>query len=437
MAVEHRTLALTRFANSAIHQNVADETTTVRLRLHANGRTAAGASTLTGPDALADLVGRTVAASRLSPLDRGWPGLAPAQEVAEVGCADPATVAATPADRAARVRAFVDAAAGLRTAGYVRTVAGDAAFVNSAGQFATGSYASATLDGIARTGTSDGLARLHAARLSDVDGTVLGARAAAKALAAAEPVEVPPGVYEVLLEPTAVADLLLALAFYGFNGKAVTERRSFFQAGVAQFDPAVTLLADPAGGLPFDAEGSPTPLLELVRDGVSRHAAYDRRVAAGAGTTTTGHALTDADNFGALPLRIRLLPRGPGADPGADPVREVAGPAADSAVAALLAGVDRGILVTDHFYTRCLDPARLVMTGLTRNGAWLVEHGEIVAAVRNLRFTQSYPAALAPGEVRGVGTHAVALPGSMDVAQVLTAPALHLARWNFTGGASG
>ncbi len=112
------------------------------------------------------------------------------------------------------------------------------------------------------------------------------------------------------------------------------------------------------------------------------------------------------------------------------------GPAADSTVAALVANVSRGILVTDHWYTRVLDPRTLVMTGLTRNGVWLIENGQITQPLRNFRFTQSYPQALGPGVVLGVGTHARAVPNNYSVAS-FRCPALHLASWNFTGGASG
>ena len=82
---------------------------------------------------------------------------------------------------------------------------------------------------------------------------------------------------------------------------------------------------------------------------------------------------------------------------------EVDGPAADSEVARLVAGVDRGVLVTDHWYTRVLDPRTPVMTGLTRNGVWLIEGGQIVRPLGNMRFTQSYPDALGPGAVLGIG----------------------------------
>jgi predicted Zn-dependent protease len=102
----------------------------------------------------------------------------------------------------------------------------------------------------------------------------------------------------------------------------------------------------------------------------------------------------------------------------------------------LVRQVGRGLLVTDFWYTRVLDPRTLVITGLTRNGVWLIEDGEITQAVRNFRFTQSYPRALAPGAVLGVGTTPVTIPSSWGFSS-LRAPALRLASWNFTGGASG
>ena len=92
--------------------------------------------------------------------------------------------------------------------------------------------------------------------------------------------------------------------------------------------------------------------------------------------------------------------------------------------------------MTDHWYTRVLDPKTLVVTGLTRNGVWLIENGEITRPVRNLRFTQSYPQALAPDAVCGIGTSAAPGVAGWDAASY-AAPALHLAAWNFTGGASG
>jgi predicted Zn-dependent protease len=358
---------------------------------------------------------------------------------------DEAVVAATPEDRAARVGSFVTAAGGLTTAGYCRTQHTEVAFANSAGQAVRAASTAAALDGIARTDSSDGVARASASHLSDVDGSVLGARAAAKARAGADPVELPPGRYEVVLEPTAVHDVLQCLANFGFNGKASVERRSFAVLGETQLDPSVTLVDDPVSpgaiGLPFDVEGTPRQRRELVSAGVTTAVAHDRRTAAEAGATSTGHATPDG-RVGPVPINLRLYPATPTGAGGADAtgggsgVSEVDGPAADSSVAALVAEVSRGVLVTDHWYTRVLDPRTLVMTGLTRNGVWLIEDGRIVRPVRNLRFTQSYPQALAPGAVLGIGSHAVPLPSNYEDSSFVV-PALRLASWNFTGGASG
>jgi predicted Zn-dependent protease len=183
-----------------------------------------------------------------------------------------------------------------------------------------------------------------------------------------------------------VADLLQLLAVYGFNGKAVAERRSFVELDTEQFDPAITIVDDytEAGGagIGFDVEGSPTPRLTLVDAGRTAAVAHDRRTAAEAGTTSTGHALPGGASFGAVPTHVHLLPEA-GTAPG-----EVAGPAADSSVAVLVARVGRGLLVTDSWYARVLDPAPRGDRA-DRNGVWLIEDSEITRPVRNLRFTQS------------------------------------------------
>jgi predicted Zn-dependent protease len=253
-------MALTRFANSFIHQNVAESTTSMRLRLHLDGRTATGATTRIAGDGVESLVERTVAASRLLPLDPGWAGLSPPAPTLSSGNVDRAIVEVTPATRAAIVAAFVAAADGLETAGYCQTEHTTAWFANSAGQFVTGESTQAALDGIARTGTSDGSAHLVSNRLGDVDGAALGARAADKARRSADPVELPAGDYEVVLEPFPVADVLLGLAIYGFNGRAVNESRSFVKVGERQFDEAVTLIDDATApeaiGIAFDGESA-------------------------------------------------------------------------------------------------------------------------------------------------------------------------------------
>ncbi|GAA2045696.1 TldD/PmbA family protein [Catenulispora yoronensis] len=432
--VVHEHEALTRFANSYIHQNVASDTDTVTLRIHVDGRTAVNSTTVTDDAGLTALVERTAAAVRLSPADPGWAGLAGPAPLPEAAAPDLATGEADPDLRADHVKAYIEAIGGLTAAGFFRNRMVVTEYANSEGQTARGTVVEAAIDGIAKTPTSDGASRQASRFMGDLDGAALGARAAAKALASQDPIEIEPGEYEVVLEPTAVSDVLWVLGGYGFNGKEFIEGTSFVQLGEAQFDLAVTLVDDPlsgpAAGALFDAEGTPRGALTLVRDGVTRAVVHDRRSAREAGVASTGHADAGSAVHGAEPINLRLEP-GAGAAP-----TEVDGPAADSSVLALVEGVRRGLLVTDHWYTRCLDPRRLVMTGLTRNGVWLIENGEITRPVKNLRFTQSYPEALAPGRVLGIGSHAPAFASKYGV-QSAMAPALRLAGWNFTGGASG
>ncbi|WKU08328.1 TldD/PmbA family protein [Micromonospora sp. HUAS LYJ1] len=447
VTVVRHDLALTRFANSFIHQNVAESQVSVRLRVHVDGRTAAGGGSLVGSDGLRALVGRTLAAARLCPPDPAWPGLTPPSAVRSNGLLDEATAYAGPAARADRVRAFVDAVSGLEAAGYCRTSYRSGAFANSAGQAAQGRTTEAAMDGIARAGGADGVARLCAGRLDEVDGAVLGVRAAAKARAAADPVELPPGRYEVVLEPAAVADLLQNLAWYGFNGKRHVEGQSFARPGTVQFDPTVTLVDDPTygGAMPFDLEGTPRAALTLVEAGTTRAVAHDRRSAAGAGTSSTGHGTPGGATFGPIPRNLRMSGAGvttAGGGPADGPVDPegdggpLAGAVADADTAALVAPMTKGLLVSDFWYTRVLDPKSLVVTGLTRNGVWLVEDGVPVRAVRNFRFTEAYPRALGPGAVLGLGRRPVRQPDRLDGGW-WEGPPMRLASWNFTGGASG
>jgi predicted Zn-dependent protease len=422
---EHAALALTRFAGSAIHQNVADERVSVSLSLTVDGgRTATAATTRTRRESLADLVAATLAAARLRPRDPAWPGLAGPAPAASAGTPDAATAAATPEDRAAGVAAFVEAAGGLSTAGYLQTASLTAVLADTAGQHVRGATTSAVCDGIARLSGADGVARSMSVRLADLDCAALGARAAAKARAGVDAKPVDPGRWTVVLEPAAVTDLVAGLVSGQFNGKAVVDGTSGLRLGEQQFDPAVTLVDDPlspdATGLPFDTEGTPAQRTELVRDGVPVGLTCDRRVAAELGRTSTGHASDVSATLGPVARDPQLSP------------------GAGGTVDDLVAGLERGLLVSDFWYTRVVDPKRSVWTGLTRNGVWLVEDGRVAAPVSTLRFTQSYLEALAPGAVV-VGSELDPQPARLTFTtpERVAVPALRLAAWNITGNTTG
>ena len=414
---------LTRFANSFIHQNVAEEVVHIALRATVGDRSATATTTATGAGGIRDLVQRTIEAAKLRPPDPHWPGLAPATEVVPVDHWDASAAGADPAARATQVGAFIAATGGLETAGFCATEGITVAIANSAGVRLRSRHSSAHIDAIARTPTADGSASRLDPSLTPIDGAALGAAAADRARRGADPVDIEPGVYEVVLEPTCVASMLDFLAYAGFNAKAHAEGRSFVHLGEEQFDPSVTIwddATDPdALGVSFDAEGTPKRRVELVTIGTTTGLAHDRRTAMQAGVESTGHSSGD-DSAGPVPVNMFF---GPG----------------DRTRHDLIAGVERGLLVTEFHYIRILDPKTQVCTGITRNGLFLIERGEVTRGVKNLRFTQSFVSALGPGKVLGVGTdsrltrgHLGSLLGNSHVV-----PSVHLAAWNFTGGAKG
>ncbi len=414
--------ALTRFATRFIHQNVADDVRSVQLRVALDGRVAEATANQLDDEALRTLVRSTLEAARLVPVDPGWPGLAEPAAPPAVDHWDDATAEADPAARADRVSAFVTAAGDYESAGYCSTEGSEVAFANSAGQQLAGRATRAALDGIARSGTSDGSARQASVRLDELDGGLAGRDATERARFSADATDLEPGSYEVLLSPSCVVNTLSFLALHGFNARAVEEGRSFAEVGELQFDPAISLADDVthpmAVGVPFDAEGTPKRRLELVRDGVTMALIHDRRTARSLGESSTGNAVAGAGPYGPIPANLVLDP-GPGTHD------------------QLIAGIERGVIVTDFWYTRILDPRTQVVTGLTRNGVWLVENGKVVRPVTNMRFTQSFHQALGPGAVKGVGADLTLVAGGTFGIGAYAVPSLHLASWNFTGGAKG
>ncbi|MGQ7297839.1 metallopeptidase TldD-related protein [Quadrisphaera sp. KR29] len=446
---DHHRLALTRFAGSGIHQNTEDDRTTVHLRVALDGgRSASVSTTRTTTTALADLVSAALAAARLSPRDATWPGLTGPVPAATGAGPDDATAGAGPAERAALVAAFVEAAGGLETAGYAQTTLLTSAVADTAGLHARAASTGAVVDGIARalpapaldgapgragdaSFRADGVGRAAARSLADLDAAALGARAARRARAQAAPAQpLRRGELPVVLEASAVLDVVAGLLSSSFSGRGLVEGTSGVRLGEQQLDPALTLLDDPldpaSTALPFDTEGTPARRTELVRDGVPQAVTTDRRTAAALGTRHPGLPATagahDAsDTWGPVAHAPVLSPGGGGS------------------VDDLVAGLEHGLLVCDLWYTRLAEAKRSVWTGLTRNGTFLVRDGEVVGPVGVLRFTQSYLEALAPGAVT-VGSEAEALPraltfGAAGTARVVV-PALRLASWKVTGGAA-
>jgi PmbA protein len=246
-----------------------------------------------------------------------------------------------------------------------------------------------------------------------IDAEAVGREAAEKARASVNPVAVEPGDWTVVLEEYAVVDLLAMLGYLGFSALAVEEERSFAEPGKVIGSDLVTIVDDPTepGALPmsFDYEGVAKKRVVLVDQGVCRDVVYDTQTAARAGRTSTGHGLPAPNPYGPFPLNMVMS-------------------AGTTARDALVGEMERGLLVTRFHYTNPVHPKLAIVTGMTRDGTFLVEGGRIVGPVRNLRYTQSYLAALA-GTV-AVGRERRTIGGDLGSTLV---PSLRIEGWTFTG----
>jgi predicted Zn-dependent protease len=222
-----------------------------------------------------------------------------------------------------------------------------------------------------------------------------------------------PGDYPVVLEEYAVVDLMDMLGFLGFSALAVEEERSFFEPGKTIGSELVTIVDDATDteGTPsgFDYEGVARQPVTLVEAGICREVVYDAATAAKAGRRSTGHGLPAPNSWGPFPLN-QFMAQGTAS-------REE-----------LIGGLGRGLLVTRFHYTNPVHPKLAMVTGMTRDGLFLVEDGQIVGPVRNLRFTQSYLAALAG--VRALGQERRLLRGFLGSVVV---PAVRIEAFTFTG----
>jgi predicted Zn-dependent protease len=414
--------ALTRFANSEIHQNVAERSLTVSLR-HVVGRRIAVVSTgKVDPDGLRTLVHRAAAIARSCEELEDWAGLpaATAEGGAVIGGTASAwaagTASATPEFRAEGVRAVIAAAdaVGVTAFGSFSTEAEAIAVANSAGVRAAESRTSSQLLTVHMSpdgGT--GYAESVSMDATTIDAAAIGREAAAKARASDNPVTVPAGDYPVVLEEYAVVDITDMLGYLGFSALAVQEERSFVEPGRRIGSDLVTIVDDgfDPNGLPatFDYEGVAKQRVPLVEAGVCRGVVYDSQTAARAGRSSTGHGLPAPNPYGPFPLNAVMS-------------------AGTTSRDELIGGLDRGLLVTRFHYTNVVHPKLAMITGMTRDGTFLVEGGKIVGPVRNLRFTQSYLDALAG--VSAVSSSRKAIKGFLGAAVV---PALRIDAWTFTG----
>ena len=407
--------SLTRFANNAIHQNVAERETQLSVRPAIEGRTARASTNRLDRASILAVVEEAVALTRLTEPDPTLPEMAGKADYPRLQRHFAATAQATPRERAQAVAeaiAIVEEA-GQTAAGIYSTGESVFALLNSRGVFAWHAETMARFSITAMAAGSSGWAKASDCSHRALDPGALARSAARKAARSADPRELPPGRYTVILEPAAVLDLVGQMAG-DFSATAVRDGRSFLndRIGSRLFGENITILDDAGhpgqSGPPFDWEGVPRRPLTLVERGVVREIAYSRQAAALAGVAPTGHGYPLPNEAGEAPSNLVI----PG---GSDSLEE------------MVAACPRGILVTRLWYIREVDPYQKILTGMTRDGTFLVEDGAIVAGLRNFRFNESLIEMLSHVEAMSEPVRA-----SGEEAFDLVTPAMRVADFRFS-----
>ena len=411
----------TRFAASEITTagGITDTSVTITSTM---GRRRASASTNVLDDAA---LKRTVElAERLARLAPEDPEIMPelgVQQYAQVSAFVERTADLSPEARAHAAQTVIDAeqakANRLSIAGFIEANAGATAVATNAGLFAYHASTDVSMSTTARTpdGTGSGYAVTGSRDWADVDAAALGRRAADKALASRNPQAIEPGMYTVVLEPQAVADVL-PLLFGSFNARSTDEGRSAFskpggsKLGEKIADSRVTVYSDPTDAQllaqPFDGEGLPVRRITWIENGVLKNLSYSRFWADKKGVQPTGGGGGGGGGgFG-------------GGPPGG--LKMVGG---TKSVDELVAGTPRGILVTRFWYIRFLDQRTVMVTGLTRDGTFLIENGKITRPLKNFRWNESPLFML--NKIEEVGR-----AERVEAGRVI--PALRVKDWNFT-----
>jgi predicted Zn-dependent protease len=409
--------ALTRFANSEIHQNVAETNVGINLRFVNGKRIGVASSDRIDDEGLRLLSSRAAAIARNVEELEDWGGLPAPGPVPELPSAySSATADATPELRADAVRAVIAAAddAGVTAYGSFSTGVETTAVANTKGVRAIQERTAAQLLTVhmSQDGGS-GYAEATAVDASTIDAISLGREAAEKARVTVGAASLEPGDYAVVLEEYAVVDLLDMLGYLGFSALAVQEGRSFVEIGRRIGSDLVSIRddgTDPAGlPMAFDYEGVAKQPVDLLERGVCRGVVYDVQTAAREGKRSTGHGLPAPNPYGPFPINMLMA-------------------AGDATRDELIGGLERGLLVTRFHYTNPVHPKLAIVTGMTRDGTFLVEGGKITGPVKNLRFTQSYLDAISG--VSAVSRERKTLRGFLGAAVV---PAVRIENWTFTG----
>jgi predicted Zn-dependent protease len=367
---------LTRFANSTVHQNMEDQDCIAKIRVAKGKRI--GSSSTNIMSSIKETVKRAEDIALASREDQEFISLPKPEKIQGVSGFSKKTADYSYQQMAEDVRGIIEKAetVGCKVSGAYSKNIIEISCANSLGIMANASLTNASIIIVAEKDGSSGYASGLSSDIGKIDVEAVAAIAIEKSLRGIGAIEVPPGEYEVVLEPAAVADLLLFLGYLGFGALAYQEGRSFVCGNLGKkivgenisiWDDGRDQFGMP---IPFDFEGMPKKKVSLIENGVASGLVYDSYTAHKEGKVSTGHSLPQPNTSGPIPTNL-FMKEG-------EYTRDE-----------LISSVKKGILVTRFHYTNVIEPMRCVITGMTRDGTFLIENGKITTPIKNMRFTYS------------------------------------------------
>jgi len=413
---------LTRYANSIIHQNVNESNGRVLIRTVLGKKIGVASTNSLAVNDLRATLKNSLEIAKYQRDNKYFDGLPGPAEYAKVNTHFENTAKYAPKDRARMVKKiFVRGNKRKYTmAGAFATTEGEVAVFNTKGVRCYQPLTAASVNIIAMSKDSSGYAIDLSRNVDNIDPVALADVAVEKARLSRRPKPLKAGDYEVILEPSAISEVFEWLNYVGLNSKSFIEKQSFLAKNIGKkimhesisvYDDA----NDPDGvAMPFDFEGVPKKKVYFVENGVGKGVVWDRVSGKKHGTESTGHALTaDEQGEGAYGLNIFVE-------------------TGDKTTEEMIASVERGIFVTRfHYINGLIDPPNAVLTGMTRDGTFLIENGQLKHGIKNLRFTDSMLRAFST--VKGISKERKLIPSWWDAVGCTAAPTIHLGSLKFTG----
>jgi PmbA protein len=410
-----------RFANSTIHQNVAENNTGIYFRSIIDGKIGVASTSSLNKDDLQRALRNSLAIAERALPNPDFKGLPKPTNYKKVNTYFEPTAAYTPKQRAEVIRDMGRKAdkLGMTIAGAFTTSASEISVVNSNGVACYQPLTTASLNLIAMSDNSSGYAEGLSRSVLKIPFTLIVETAFKKCLDGKNPEDLEPGKYDVILEPVAVSSVMDWLSIIGFGAKGVMEKTSFIsgKSGKKVMSPDISIFDDgnDTSGLamPFDFEGVPKKKVQIIKKGIAAGPVYDSLYAAKAKTRSTGHAMIPGGSEGPMAGNCFIA--------GGKKSKE-----------SLIASVKDGLLVTRFFYINgLLDTPRALMTGMTRDGVFRIKNGKIAGPVKNLRFTESITGAFS--RIAGISKETQLVKNWWDDIGCCSAPTMLIRKFNFSG----